>query len=137
MLGGEPAPGGFLSRIIGRAKTLLVYLMEEGGHQAVHLDSCFFLQVMHDRSTQFHLLCPPMGFPKGYPLPIGPMMTSHHFLPRPRLLQVSHPISNVLSQTLLCACALHRGQSYSGLHSSFSFQRVNNSSSPNTFIPNT
>ena len=81
MLGGEPVPGGFLSRIIGHAKMLPVYLMEEGGCQAVHLN--FFVQVMHDQFTQLLLLFPLMGFPGGYPLPIGLMMTSHCFLPRP------------------------------------------------------
>ena len=46
MLGGEPAPGGFLSHVVGQAKTLAVYLLEKGGRQAVHLD--FFVQVMHN-----------------------------------------------------------------------------------------
>ena len=69
MLGSEPAPGVFLSRVIGHAKMLPVYLMEEGWCQAVHLN--FFVQVMHDKFTQLLLLCPLVGFPRGYPLPIG------------------------------------------------------------------
>ena len=111
--------GGFLSRVVGCTKALPVYLMEEGWCQDLHLDS--FLQVMHDQFTQFLLLCPFMGFPQGYLLPIGPMMTSHRFLPRPRLLQVSHPINIVLTQTPFCACVIHLGQGYPSLHSSFSF----------------
>ena len=43
----------------------------------------------------------------------------------------SHP------DTFLCTCIIHLGQGYSGLHSSFSFWRVNNSSSPNTCTLNT
>ena len=71
----------------------------EKGSASRSLSPSILLQVMHDRSTQFLLLCPLVGFPRGYPSPIGPMMTSYHFLPRPHPLWVSHPISDVLTQT--------------------------------------
>ena len=66
-----------------------------------------FLQVMLDQFTQLLLLCPPMGSSKGYPPPIGPMMTSLHFLLRLCLLWVSQPIRVAPAQMPFCACAMH------------------------------
>ena len=67
MLGGEPAPGGFLSHIVGHAKMLPLYIMEEGGCQALHLD--FFLQVMHDLIYSAPPFMPSHGFSLGIPSP--------------------------------------------------------------------
>ena len=137
VLGGEPVPGGFLGGIVGYAKALLLYFVKEGCYQALHLE---FLQVMHDWFTQFFLLCPPMGFSRGYPLPIGQWWWWCHAVSSRGscLLQMSHPISDVPApRHFFCTCVIHLGQGYSGLHSSFSFWRVNNSSSWNICTQNT
>ena len=128
-------PHGFLSHVKGHTKVLPVYLMEEGWYQALHPD--YFLQVMHDGFTQLLLLCPPMGFFTGYPPPIGPVMTSLHFLPRPCLLWLSHPIRDVPAQTPLCTCAMHPGQITPAFIPVSAFERVSNSSSLNSCTPNT
>ena len=107
MLGGQPSPRGFLSRVIGHAKVLPVYLMEQCWHQLLHSDN--FLQVTLDQSTQLLLLCPPIGFSTGYPPPIGPMMMSLDFLLRPHLLWVSHPIRAVPAHMPFNACAMQAG----------------------------
>ena len=93
---------------------------------------------MHDQFTQFLLLCPLVGFPRGYPLPIGPMMTSYRFLQKaPPPLGESSNQQHSCPDTFSCACIIHLCPGYSGLHSSFSSWRVNNSSSQNTCPPNT
>ena len=65
MLGSQPLPRGFLSHVIGHAKVLPVYLMEEGSHQLLHPDN--FLQVMHDQFTQLPSFMPSHGLFHGIP----------------------------------------------------------------------
>ena len=107
MLGGQPSPCGFLGHIIGHAWSIS-YISQ--GRGLVPTSPSNFLQVMLGRFTQLLLLCPPVGFSKGYPPPIGPMMTSLHFLPRLRLLWVSQPIRAAPTQMPFCACAMHSGR---------------------------
>ena len=106
MLGGQPLPHRFLGCIIGHAKAFPVYLEEEGWHQLLHLTFAGYARLI----TQLLLLCPLVGFPKGYPPPIGPLVTSLHFLPRLCLPWVSQPIRAVPTQMPFCTCAMHLGR---------------------------
>ena len=101
--------------VIGGAEAFLY----SQGRGLVPTSPSYFLQVMLGQFTQLLLLCPPMGFSKGYPSPIGPMMTSLHFLLRHCLLWVSQPIRAVPAQMPFCACTMHLGGL---LHPSFLFQ---------------
>ena len=94
-----------------------------------------FLQVMHAWSTQFVLLCPLMGFPGGYPLSIGWVITSYCFLLRLCLFQVIHPISS-LPTKLFCTCIIELAEGWGWLHSSSSSWRINISSSQHTSTQN-
>ena len=131
MLGHEPMPGGLLSHIIGHAKALPVYLVEEGWCQVLHFCRLCMTDLL---SSSFYAL--PWVFP-GIPSSYWPNDDVIPLPPEAPPPLGESSISDILTQMPFCICSIHLGQGYSGLHSLFSFWRVNNSSSPNTCTPNT